>query len=68
MEAHTGALRIPTGPATRRSRRWLHLLGEHSRARRSERATRTYSARANRSLPGSIPGSEHSHMLPPKAY
>ena len=68
MEAHTGAVRIPTGPATGRSRRWLHLLREHSRARRSERAARTYSARANRSLPGSIPGTEHTHMLPPKAY
>jgi hypothetical protein len=68
MEAHTGAIRIPTGPATRRSRRWLDLLREHSRARRSERAARIYSATANRCLPGSIPGSEHTHMLPPKAY
>lgn len=68
MEAHTGAVRIPTGSATRRSRRWLHLLREHSRVRRSERVTRTYSATANRSLPSSIPGSEHTHMLPPKAY
>jgi hypothetical protein len=24
--------------------------------------------RANRSLPGSMPGSEHTHLLPPKAY
>ena len=66
MEAHTGAIRIPGGPATWRSRRWLYLLREYSRARRSERAARTYSARANRSLPGSMPGSEHTHLLPPK--
>jgi hypothetical protein len=24
--------------------------------------------RANRSLPSSIPGSQHTHLLPPKAY
>jgi hypothetical protein len=65
MEAHTG--RIPTETASP-IRRLLHLLRERSRVRRSERVRHSYAARANRSLPNSIPGSGHTHLLPPKAY
>jgi hypothetical protein len=68
MEAHSGAIRIPTRRAARPRRRSLHVLRERSRARSYERAARAYAARANHSLPSSVPGSEHTHLLPPKAY
>jgi hypothetical protein len=66
MEAHAGTIRIPTGTTTKPRR--LHLFRERVRARRRERLLRNHAAGANRALPGSIPGSEHTHLLPPKAY
>jgi hypothetical protein len=70
MEAHAGTIRIPTGRTiTRKPRlRRLHLFRERVRARRRERVIRNYAPGTHRALPGSIPGSEHTHMLPPKAY
>jgi hypothetical protein len=66
MEAHAGTIRIPSRSRTKPRR--LHLLRERIRARRRERAIRNYAAASNRTLPGSIPGSEHTHLLPPKGY
>jgi hypothetical protein len=68
MEAHAGTIRIPARPETKPRRRLLHLLRERARAARHVNAGRAQAAHANRSLPGSIPGSEHTHLLPPKAY
>ena len=68
MEAHTGAIRVPTRTRTRQRRSRLVLLRERIRARRSANAARAQAMRANRSLPSSIPGSQHTHLLPPKAY
>ncbi len=68
MEAHTGAIRVPTGTTTRPRRSRLALLREHLRARRRANAVRTQAMRANRSLPNSIPGSEHTQLLPPRAF
>lgn len=68
MEAHTGAIRVPTRTKTRPRRTRLVLLRERIQARRSANAARVQAMRANRSLPGSMPGSEHTHLLPPKAY
>jgi hypothetical protein len=70
MEAHAGTIGIQTGDTTTRKprARRLHLFRERIRARGRERAIRNHSAGANRGLPGSIPGSEHTHLLPPKAY
>jgi hypothetical protein len=68
VEAHTGAIRVPTQTRTRPRRSRLVLLRERIRTRRSANAARVQAMRANRSLPGSIPGSEHTHLLPPKAY
>jgi hypothetical protein len=66
MEAHAGTIRIPTTTKTKPRR--LHLFRELVRARRRERVIRNHAAGSNRALPGSIPGSEHTHLLPPKAY
>jgi len=68
MEAHGGAIRVPRGVPTRPRRRRLALFRERLQARRQIAAARTQSINASRSLPGSVPGSEHSHLLPPKAY
>ena len=68
MEAHPGAITFPTEWARSPRRRRLSPILARFRARRSARAARAYAAAANRSLPASIPGSEHTHLLPPKAY
>jgi hypothetical protein len=69
MEAHAGTIRIPARTEIKPRRRLLHLLRGRARAARRASAGRTQAARANRALPSSIPGSEHSHLiLPPKAY
>jgi hypothetical protein len=68
MEAHAGTIRIPARSETKPRRRLLHLLRERGRAASRVNAGRTQAAQANRSLPSSIPGSEHTHLLPPKAY
>jgi hypothetical protein len=68
MEAHAGTIRIPSRTEIKPRRRLLHLLRERARAARRVSAGRTQAAQANRSLPSSIPGSEHTHLLPPKAY
>jgi hypothetical protein len=68
MEAHAGTIRIPARTELKPRRRLLHLLRERARAASRVNAVRAQAARANRSLPGSIPGSEHTHLLPPKAY
>jgi len=66
MEAHAGAIRIPR-PAKLRRRRF-ELLRSRLSARRRAVASRAHAAQANRRLPSSLPGSEHTHLLPPKAY
>jgi hypothetical protein len=63
MEAHTGAITFPSEWAKRPRRRRLHLLRELIRIRRERAALRAYTARSNRSVPISIPGSEHTHLL-----
>jgi hypothetical protein len=68
MEAHAGTITIPARTETNPRRRPFHVLRERTRALRSLSAHRTQAAAVNRSLPGSIPGSEHTHLLPPKAY
>jgi hypothetical protein len=68
MEAHTGAIRVPTGASLRPRRRRLALMRERLRARRAANAARSQAMRANRSLPSSVPGSEHTHLLPPRAF
>jgi hypothetical protein len=68
MEAHTGAVTFPSEWAKRPRPRRLKLIRQRIRARKDERAARAYAARANRALPSSIPGSGHTHLLPPKAY
>jgi hypothetical protein len=68
MEAHTEVLRIPAGNAAKANRGRLNVLRERIQARRRDLATRVQAAQANRSLPNSIRGSEHTHLLPPKAY
>lgn len=70
MEAHAGTIGIGTGGTIARKQRprRLHLLRDRVRSLRRERVTRYHAALANRALPGSIPGSEHTHLLPPKAY
>ena len=68
MEAHSGAIRAPRGMPTRPRRRRIALFRERLRAHRRIAAARTQSINASRSLPGSVPGSEHTHLLPPKAY
>ena len=68
MEAHSGAIRFPKGLPTRPRRRRIALFRERLRARRRVAAARTQSINASRSLPGSVPGSDHTHLLPPKAY
>jgi hypothetical protein len=67
VAAHAGTIRIPMGTTTK-PRRWLHLFRESVRTRRRERVMRDHAAGTNRALQGSIPGSEHTHLLPPKAY
>jgi hypothetical protein len=65
MEAHASTVTIPTPTRAkpRRRGRLLQLLRELARSER-RRAIETHDARV-----GSIPGSEHSHLvLPPKAY
>jgi hypothetical protein len=70
MEAHAGTIGIPRGETTdakpRRGR--LTLLREIIRAYRREQVIRNHAASANRRLPSSLPGSEHTHLLPPKGY
>jgi len=68
MEAHGGAIRVPRGMRRRPRRRRIALFRERLRERRRVAAARTQSINASRSLPGSVPGSEHTHLLPPKAY
>ncbi len=63
MEAHTPAITFPSEWARRMRRRRLHLLRELVRTRRDRAALRAYDARSNRSVPTSIPGSEHTHLL-----
>jgi hypothetical protein len=63
MEAHTGAISFPSEWAKRPRRRRLQLLRELVRARRESAALRGYTARSNHSVPTSIPGSEHTHLL-----
>ncbi len=67
MEAHAGTIGIPRSGTRKPRARRLHLFRERVRARRRERAIRNHFVRANRALPGSIPGSEHTHLLRPKA-
>jgi hypothetical protein len=67
MEAHAGTIGIPSQTSTPRRRR-LRLLLQRVRASARVDAARVQAAEANRSLPSSIPGSEHTHLLPPKAY
>jgi hypothetical protein len=69
MEAHAGTVRIGNGPGVRPRRRRLSQLRETIRRRRRERARRAHSIRMNGVRAPSIPGSEHTHLLPPpKAY
>jgi hypothetical protein len=63
MEAHTGALTLPGRRTERPRRHWLRRLRQLIRARRESASLRAYSARGNRSLPTSIAGSEHTHLL-----
>jgi len=68
MEARAGAITFPSEWAKRPRRSPMELLRERLSHRRLAIASRTQSARAHRRLPGSLPGSEHTHLLPPKAY
>jgi hypothetical protein len=68
MEAHAGTISIGSRVTTRPKASRLALFRERVRARRRERVVRNHAASANRSLPGSIPGSDHTHLLPPKGY
>jgi hypothetical protein len=69
MEAHAGTIRIPARTELKPRWRLFHLLRGRARAARRASAGRAQAAQANRGLPSSIPGSEHSHLiLPPKAY
>jgi hypothetical protein len=63
MEAHTGAITFPSEWTKRPRRRLLHLLRELVRTRRETAALRAYTARSSHSVPTSIPGSEHTHLL-----
>jgi DNA primase len=63
MEAHTPVVTFPSEWAKRPRRPRLHLFRELVRTRRERAALRAYSARSNRSVPVSIPGSEHTHLL-----
>ena len=68
MEAHAGTISIGNRVTIKPKASRLALFRERVRALRRERVVRTHAAHANRSLPGSIPGSEHTHLLPPKSY
>jgi len=68
MEAHAGTIRIPTETTAKPRRRRLRLFLAAARARRRERAVRSHELRASGIGAPSVPGSEHSHLLPPKAY
>jgi hypothetical protein len=67
MAAHAGTIRIPTTGGKRR-RHAFALLRERARARRRAHAARVQAINANRSLPSSIPGSEHTHLLRPGGF
>jgi hypothetical protein len=62
MEAHAGTITIGTGRTIRRRRRLAELVAA-VRKRRSARAERVYSVRANGTQLKSVPGSEHAHLL-----
>jgi hypothetical protein len=69
MEAHAGTVTIGNGPAVRPWRRRLSQLRETIRRRRRERARRAHSIRMSGLRAPFVPGSEHTHLLPPpKAY
>ena len=69
MDAHAGTISIGTRVTTKPKAGRLAQVRERVRASRRERAIRHHAAGSNRTLPGSIPGSEHTHLiLPPKAY
>jgi hypothetical protein len=69
MEAHAGTISIGTRVTVKPKTRRLKMFSSRVRARRRERLIRHHAAGSNRTLPGSIPGSEHTHLiLPPKAY
>ena len=69
MEAHTGAIRVPTGVADTAAPVAVSRCSANGCGRvAGVAAARTQSINASRSLPGSVPGSEHTHLLPPKAY
>jgi hypothetical protein len=63
MEAHTGAVTFPKEWTRRPRRRRLHRLRTLVRAHRERAALAAYTAKSNRSVLTSIPGSEHTHLL-----
>jgi hypothetical protein len=60
MEAHAGTITI--GAVRPRRRRLAEALTA-IRRRRITRAERAHSLRANGTVPYSVPGSEHAHLL-----
>jgi hypothetical protein len=64
MEAHAGTISIGTRPTKQRPSR-LALLRERIRDRRQRRARRAHALRDNGARAPFVPGSEHTHLLPP---
>ena len=69
MEAHGGAIRVPRGMRHGRAVSPYRAVPRTTAGRAAgSPQPAPQSINASRSLPGSVPGSEHTHLLPPKAY
>ena len=63
MEAHTGTITIRTGKILEPRRNRFAEVMTAIRRRRSARAERAYSLRANAPRVTSLPGSDHTHLI-----
>jgi hypothetical protein len=63
MEAHAGTIGIRTRPREGRTG-WLVSLRERARENRRRRARKAHALRISGAATRSVPGSEHTHLLP----
>jgi hypothetical protein len=65
MSARAGTIGVRHRYPVKRQTRRLTLIGERIRRRRRERARRAHALRESGARAPYVPGSEHTHMLPP---
>jgi hypothetical protein len=68
MEAHADTIRIPVSGTKNPRRRRLRAYLTAAKARRRDRAVRAHALRMSGISVRSIPGSEHTHLLPPGRF